>query len=316
MEKFKFIDLFCGLGGFRIAMQNIGGTCVYSCDNNIEVCKTYQQNFNVNPYADIKELKSNEIPNYDVLCAGFPCQPFSIAGKRMGFKDSRGTMFFEVARIIKDTKPKIAFLENVSGIVSHDSGKTISVIINTLNELGYVVKTNIMNAKDYGIPQNRNRWYCVAIRKDLYTEEFEFPEKCNLKYTLEDIIEPKKIDEYKSSDTAMKNIKKFLINFENNNKLKNNNYVIANEIRPSKCSLRNDGISPCLTAKMGTGGNNIPVVVRYERKLTEMECLRIMGFPENYKIRKNYMQSYKQIGNSVVVPVIQSIGNQFIKYIK
>ena len=315
MEKFRFIDLFCGLGGFRIAMQNLGGKCVYSCDNNIEVCRTYEQNFNYNPFADITELNSSDLPDYDVLCAGFPCQPFSIAGKRMGFKDTRGTLFFEVARIIKETKPKIAFLENVSGIVSHDSGNTIEVITNTLDELGYEVNTNIMNAKDYGIPQNRNRWYCVAIRRDLYNNKFEFPKKCKLKYTLEDIIEARNIKEYESSETAIKNIKKFLVDFENKESFNKDKYIIANEIRPSKCNLRNDGISPCLTAKMGTGGNNIPVVVNYKRKLTEKECLKIMGFPQDYKIRKNYMQSYKQIGNSVVVPIIQSIGNQFLSYL-
>jgi DNA (cytosine-5)-methyltransferase 1 len=250
------------------------------------------------------------------LCAGFPCQPFSIAGKRMGFNDSRGTMFFEVARIIKYTKPKVAFLENVSGIVSHDSGRTIKVITNTLNELGYVVNTKVMNAKDYGIPQNRNRWYCVAIRKDLYTKDFKFPDKKDLEYTLKDIIKKKSTDDYNSSPTAISNINKFITEFKNSTRYEDNgNYIIANEIRASKCNFRNDGISPCLTAKMGTGGNNIPVVVEYKRKLTEKECLRIMGFPETYKIKKNNMQSYKQIGNSVVVPVINDIAKKIVEYL-
>ena len=264
---------------------------------------------------DIKKVNKKKIPKYDVLCAGFPCQPFSIAGKRMGFNDSRGTMFFEVARIIKYTKPKIVFLENVAGIVSHDSGRTITVIINTLEELGYVVNTKVMNAKDYGIPQNRNRWYCVAIRKDTYNKPFKFPEKCELKYTLEDIIEPKKIKEYQSSPIAITNINKFLNNYKKSNRYMKGKYIIANEIRASKCNFRSDGISPCLTAKMGTGGNNIPVVVKYSRKLTEKECLKIMGFPETYKIKKNNMQSYKQIGNSVVVPLITEIGKNFMEYL-
>lgn len=316
MKKFKFIDLFCGLGGFRIAMENNGGQCVFSCDNNIDVCKVYENNFGDNPYGDITEVSEKGLPNYEVLCAGFPCQPFSIAGKRMGFNDSRGTMFFEVARILKHTKPKIAFLENVSGIVSHDSGRTIKVITNTLNELGYVVNTKVMNAKDYGIPQNRNRWYCVAIRKDLYTKDFKFPDKKDLKYTLKDIIKKKNIDDYSSSPTAMSNINKFLTVFKNSSRYEDKgNYIIANEIRASKCNFRNDGISPCLTAKMGTGGNNIPVVVEYKRKLTEKECLRIMGFPESYKIKKNNMQSYKQIGNSVVVPVIDDIAKKIVEYL-
>lgn len=315
MKKFKFIDLFCGLGGFRIAMEKNGGECVFSCDNNIEVCKVYEENFNEKSYGDITEVDEKLLPKYDVLCAGFPCQPFSIAGKRMGFNDSRGTMFFEVARITKYTKPKIIFLENVSGIVSHDSGKTITVIKNTLEELGYVVNTKVMNAKDYGIPQNRNRWYCVAIRKDIYNKPFEFPEKCDLKYTLEDIIEPKKTKEYESSLIALNNINKYVNDFKKSNRYQKAKYIIANEIRASKCNFRSDGISPCLTAKMGTGGNNIPVVVKYKRKLTEKECLKIMGFPEDYKIRKNSMQSYKQIGNSVVVPIITEIGKKFVEYL-
>lgn len=315
MKKFKFIDLFCGLGGFRIAMEKIGGKCVFSSDNNIEVCKVYEENFGDNPYSDITEVSEKDIPQFDVLCAGFPCQPFSIAGKRMGFNDSRGTMFFEVARIIKHNKPKIAFLENVSGIVSHDSGKTIKVITNTLEELGYVVNTKIMNAKDYGIPQNRNRWYCVAIRKDIYNKKFEFPEKCNLKYTLNDSIENKKISDYNSTEIAMNNIFKFIDNFKNSDRYYKNNFIIASEIRASKCNFRSDGISPCLTAKMGTGGNNIPVVVELKRKLTEKECLKIMGYPDEYKIKPNNMQSYKQIGNSVVVPLITEIAKKIEEYI-
>ena len=315
MKKFRFIDLFCGLGGFRIAMEKIGGKCIFSSDNNIEVCKVYEENFGDNPYSDITEVSENDIPQFDVLCAGFPCQPFSIAGKRMGFNDSRGTMFFEVARIIKHHKPKIAFLENVSGIVSHDSGRTIKVITNTLEELGYVVNTKVMNAKDYGIPQNRNRWYCVAIRKDIYNKKFEFPEKCDLKYTLNDIIENKKISDYNSTETAINNISKFIDNFKNSDRYNKNNFIIANEIRASKCNFRSDGISPCLTAKMGTGGNNIPVVVELKRKLTEKECLKIMGYPDDYKIRPNNMQSYKQIGNSVVVPLISEIAKKIEEYL-
>lgn len=316
MSEFKFIDLFCGLGGFRIAMQELGGKCVYSCDNNIDVCKTYESNFGENPYGDITEKAETDIPEYDVLCAGFPCQPFSIAGKRMGFSDSRGTMFFEVARILKYTKPKIAFLENVSGIVSHDSGRTLKVIKNTLEEIGYVVNYKVMNAKDYGIPQNRNRWYCVAIRKDIYNKEFKFPNKKSLKFTVDQIIDPKVKGGYDSTEIALANINKHIEKFKTSERFKKGSKnIIANEIRASKCNFRNDGISPCLTAKMGTGGNNIPVIVNYKRKLTEKECLKIMGFPETYKIKENNMQSYKQIGNSVVVPIIKDIGEKIIEYL-
>jgi DNA (cytosine-5)-methyltransferase 1 len=316
MKKFKFIDLFSGLGGFRIAMEGFGGKCVFSCDNNQDVCETYKLNFNDNSYGDITKILEDDIPDYDVLCAGFPCQPFSIAGKRMGFNDSRGTMFFEVARILKKSQPKIAFLENVSGIVSHDSGKTINVILNTLDELGYIANTRVMNAKDFGVPQNRNRWYCVAIRKDIYKKEFVFPNKKKLNYSLESIIKKDVPKGYESSKTAIENINKYIEIFKKSNRyLGDDKFIIASEIRASKCNFRNDGISPCLTAKMGTGGNNIPVVVKYKRKLTEKECLKIMGFPDNYIIKEKNMQSYKQIGNSVVVPVISQIGKNFISYL-
>lgn len=311
-EKFKFIDLFSGLGGFRIAMESLGGKCVLSSEIDKYAVETYFSNFNEMPIGDITKVNVAEIPDHDVLCAGFPCQPFSIGGLRKGFEDTRGTLFFDVARIIKEKKPKVVFLENVAGIVSHDSGNTLRVIINSLEELEYKVHYKVMNASDYGIPQNRNRWYCIAVRSDI-DFEYKFPEKVSLKYTLKDIIEYDISEKYNITDVAKSNIDKFIEEFKISNRYNQDEVLIANEVRKSRCNFRCDGISPCLTAKMGTGGNNVPIVTDQNRKLTEKECLRIMGFPSWYNIAQNKMQSYKQIGNSVVVPIIKMIGDNFVK---
>lgn len=311
-EKFKFIDLFSGIGGFRIAMESLGGKCVLSSEIDKHAVETYFSNFNEMPIGDITKINVAEIPDHDVLCAGFPCQPFSIGGLRKGFEDTRGTLFFDVARIIKEKKPKVVFLENVAGIVSHDSGNTLRVIINSLEELDYKVHYKVMNASDYGIPQNRNRWYCIAVRSDI-DFEYKFPEKVSLKYTLKDIIEYDISEKYNITDVAKNNIDKFIEEFKISNRYNQDEVLIANEVRKSRCNFRCDGISPCLTAKMGTGGNNVPIVTDQNRKLTEKECLRIMGFPSWYNIAQNKMQSYKQIGNSVVVPIIKMIGDNFIK---
>ena len=311
--KYKFIDLFSGLGGFRIAFEKEACKCVFSSDIDKSVREIYNLNFGEYPSGDISQITSNEIPDFDILCAGFPCQPFSIAGLRKGFEDSRGTLFFEVARILKEKKPKAFLLENVKGIVNHDNGNTLDVILNTLDELGYKADFRVMNALDYGIPQNRERWYCVGFLKDLNIDFSDvFPEKKDLLFKIEDIIN-KDIKGYEITAIAEKNINIHLPKYLEKNKIDDTNLVIANEIRPSKCSFRSNGTSPCLTAKMGTGGNNVPVIVNYKRKFTEKECLKLMGFPDDYQIKENNFQSYKQIGNSVVVPILSELAGNITK---
>ncbi len=318
----KFIDLFCGLGGFRIAFEKNGGECVFSSDIDKAARETYKNNFGEEPSGDITKIEAKDIPDFDVVCAGFPCQPFSLAGKRKGFEDTRGTLFFDVLRIIKEKNPKAFFLENVAGLTNHDGGKTIQVIMDNLDEAGYYATYKLLNAKEYGVPQNRNRWYCVGVRKDLVKNEEEFtsynfyPEKCDLKYTLNDIVKLNLDDDsYSSSEIAQKNIRKHLDD-KCKEMLSNNEILLANNVRPSRTFFAKTGVSPCLTAKMGTGGNNVPIVVNTMRKLTEQECLRIMGFPEWYKIRKNYSQSYKQVGNSVIVPILTEIATRMTNFLK
>ncbi len=308
-KNFKFIDLFSGLGGFRIALESLGGECVFSSDNDLNVSEVYKKNFGDDSFCDIKKVSSSDIPDHDILCAGFPCQPFSIAGKRLGFEDTRGTLFFDVARILGDKNPKAFILENVRGIANHDGGKTLEVILATLDELGYDTKHEILNAKDFNIPQSRVRWYCVGIRRDLNIgiNEYNFPEKEELTVDLSNVIENIDSSEYAITETCQANI-----DYHVSEKLIDvDEHTLAYEIRPSRCSFVTNGISNCLTAKMGTGGNNVPVVIQQNRKLTELECLRLMGFPEDYIIGKGY-QAYKQIGNSVVVPVIKRIAEGLV----
>ncbi len=314
-NNFKFIDLFCGLGGFRIALEKQNCNCVFSSDIDKAVAQVYENNFGDYPSGDITKIDSKDIPDFDILCGGFPCQSFSIAGKRLGFEDSRGTMFFEVARILKEKKPKAFILENVKGITNHDGGKTLKTILDILDDLDYTYVNKVINAKDVGIPQNRERWYCVGIRKDLNIKlnpDMIFPTEQTNFFSYDDIIDVNNIyKEYKISDICENNIQKHIDKV----KEKKSKYTLAYEIRPSRCQFKTDGISPCLTAKMGTGGNNVPVVVELNRKLTEKECLKLMGYPENYKIGKG-SQAYKQIGNSVVVPVLEQISKSLVNILK
>ncbi|HEX7413722.1 MAG TPA: DNA cytosine methyltransferase, partial [Bacteroidia bacterium] len=194
---FKFIDLFAGIGGFRLAMQNLGGKCVFTSEWDKEAQRTYKANFGEVPFGDItKEQVKNYIPNdFDVLCAGFPCQAFSIAGKRGGFNDTRGTLFFDVAEIIKRKKPKAIFLENVKGLRNHNGGRTLATILNVLrNDLGYYVpEPQIINAKNFGVPQQRERIYIVGFRKDLKITEFEYPEPSKKKVAFSQVKEKKTV---------------------------------------------------------------------------------------------------------------------------
>lgn len=316
-KKLKFIDLFCGLGGFRIALEKQNCKCVFSSDIDEAVAKVYETNYGEYPSGDITKIDAKDIPDFDILCGGFPCQSFSIAGKRLGFDDARGTMFFEVARILKEKKPKAFMLENVKGLTNHDGGKTLQTILDILDDLGYEVIYRVINSAEYGIPQSRERWYCVGIRKDLNVNIREkeneiFPTEQLLLYSLDDVIDnANEYKDYTISDIAKSNIEKYLFKVKD----KTSKYTLAYEIRPSRCQFKSNGISPCLTAKMGTGGNNVPVVVELNRKLTEKECLKLMGYPDDYKIGKG-SQAYKQIGNSVIVPILSSIAENLVRIIK
>ena len=185
LKGYKFIDLFAGLGGFRLALESLGATCVYSNEWDVEAQRVYYNNFGVIPEGDITKVDEKSIPDHDILCAGFPCQAFSISGKRLGFNDSRGTLFFDVARIVKEKKPKVVFMENVKNFATHDDGKTLSVVKATMEELGYYFYSAVLNSKDYGIPQKRERIYMVCLRKNI---DFSKPNTKEFFQTVLDIL--------------------------------------------------------------------------------------------------------------------------------
>ncbi|HUH25387.1 MAG TPA: DNA cytosine methyltransferase [Flavobacterium sp.] len=322
---FKFIDLFAGIGGFRLAMQNLGGKCVFTSEWDKDAKRTYKANFGERPFGDItKERTKAFIPDeFDLLCAGFPCQAFSIAGKRGGFEDTRGTLFFDVAEIIKRKQPKAIFLENVKGLRNHNGGKTLATILNVLrNDLGYFVpEPEIVNAKDFGVPQNRERIYIVGFRKDLGIKNFVYPQPINKKVTFADIKE-KQVPptKYFLSTQYLQT----LINHKARHESKGNGFGYA--------IIPDDGISNAIVVGgMGRERNlvldhritdftpttHIKGTVNREgiRKMTPREWARLQGFPDSYLIPVADASAYKQFGNSVAVPAIQATANVILKLI-
>ena len=262
-----FIDLFCGIGGFRIALERLGMECVFSSDIDKYARKTYQHNFGEEPSGDITQIKSEDIPDHDLMTAGFPCQPFSIAGYRKGFEDDRGQLFYQILRIAEDKKTPYLLLENVKGLINHNKGATFSEMVKALEQLGYTVQWEVLNTKDYGLPQNRERLFIIAS-KEPFEMEWPLPTGTD---TFEPLLE--------EADSDLSPIVLNHLDYHEANTIKEvNDLTIVTEVRPSRCSSRSDGITPCLTAKMGTGGNNVPILLKQRRKLTVNECLKLQGF--------------------------------------
>lgn len=323
--KFEFIDLFAGIGGFRLALQNLGGECVFTSEWDKEAKRTYKANFGETPFGDItKEETKQYIPDgFDILCAGFPCQAFSIAGKRGGFEDTRGTLFFDVAEIIKRKQPKAIFLENVKGLRNHNGGKTLATILNVLrNDLGYFVpEPKIVNAKDFGVPQNRERIYIVGFHPNTGIKEFTYPEPLNIKVTFGDIKE-KNVPPTKFflSTQYLQTLKDHKARHEG----KGNGFGYA--------IIPDEGISNAIV--VGGMGRERNLVLDYRitdftpttkikgevnregiRKMTPREWARLQGFPDNYIIPVADASAYKQFGNSVAVPAIQATAKEILKLI-
>jgi len=323
--KFNFIDLFAGIGGFRIAMQNLKGKCVFSSEWDDEAKKTYRVNFGEIPFGDItKEETKSYIPDdIDVLCAGFPCQAFSIAGKRGGFEDTRGTLFFEVAEIIKRKQPKAVFLENVKGLRNHDGGKTLSTILNVLrNDLGYFIpEPQIMNAKDFGVPQNRERIFIVGFHKKTKIKEFNYPKPLNKKVCFKDIKEK---DTVQTKYYLSKQYLNTLRNHKARHEKKGNGFGF--EIIPDNgiCNAivvggmgreRNLVIDNRITDFTPTTKIKGEVNREGIRKMTPREWARLQGFPDKFIIPVSDASAYKQFGNSVAIPAIQATAKVILKYI-
>ena len=313
---FTFIDLFAGIGGFRIPLQQLGGKCVFSSEFNYHAQRAYELNFGEVPFGDITRLDIDVVPKHDILCAGFPCQPFSISGKMKGFEDTRGTLIYHVFKIIEKHSPKVIFLENVKHLVYHDKKRTLSTIIQHLEELGYIVSKMVLNASDFGVPQNRERIIIIGHKKKKFDfsrikkkkkvvlkgfldkdNEFEYLEE---PYT---ILEDQKVQEsglifagYRNKTIRKAGVREGTEHLSRVHKQPNRIYST-------------EGVHPALPSQESSGRFWIWHDGQV-RKLTIEECYRIMGFPKKFKLLSNKAELYKQIGNSVAIPMIKGVSEE------
>lgn len=300
-KLFKSIDLFAGLGGIRLAFEKYGVENVFSSEWDKFACDMYENFFGDRPQGDITKVHEKDVPDHHILLAGFPCQAFSIMGDKKGFEESRGTLFFDIARILKEKKPLSFMLENVKNLKGHDGGKTYQTIYNILTDLGYDVHAKILNALNFGLPQKRERIIIVGFRKEL-NAQFEFPEKPVIKKkTLEDVLlDDDKVDpKYFASDMIKKKRKEkcketLRPTIWHENKSKNVSAL------PYSCALR-------------SGASHNYLLVNGERRLTPRECMRLQGFPDKYKIICSDAQARKMTGNSVPVAMIQAVAKNQVK---
>ena len=314
-KEFKTIDLFAGVGGIRIGFEKVGFKTVFSNDFEPKCKEMYDLNFKESKLIieDIRKIGIDDLPKFNFLLGGFPCQAFSIAGQRQGFEDEkgRGNLFFDIARIIKARKPDGFLLENVKNLKGHDNGKTFKVIEDALKNLGYHIKAKVLNSMKYGnVPQNRERIYIVGFKNKDYWNKFEFPEPIRLTKKIVDLLENNVSEKYYYNNKPLFVKLKSFVKKEG----------VVYQWRRQYVRENKNGVCPTLTANMGTGGHNVPIIKDNKgiRKLTPLECARIQGFPTDYKIPKNIADSalYKQFGNSVTVTVIESIAKQIIRAVE
>jgi len=323
-SKFTFVDLFAGIGGFRFALEEIYGECIFSSEIDGECAKTYAVNFGEYPRGDITKIEPKSVPDHDVLCGGFPCQPFSISGKMKGFEDTRGTLFFNILEIIREKQPKVVFLENVKHLKDHNGKKTLETIINHLEELGYQTEWHILNAKDFGLAQNRERLIIVGSKN----KRFDFSKLTKAKpKMIKDILEKEADFEYlRPEDYTIlpedkwKKQESGLIFCGHRNKS-----IRVNGTRPNTEHLSRvhkqpnriyfiDGTHPTIPSQE-TSGRFWIYDGKKVRKLTLNECFRLQGFPDDFKKISSIGSCYNQIGNAVAVPMIRELGKQIIEQI-
>jgi DNA (cytosine-5)-methyltransferase 1 len=307
LKDMKFIDLFAGIGGFRQALESYGAKCVFSSEKDKYAVETYEANYGEKPSGDITKIKNEEIPSHDILCGGFPCQPFSVSGKQKGFDDERGIHFFEIYRIAKYHKPKILFLENVSNLKKHNDSKTIEQMIQMLEEIGYIVNMKVLNASDYNVPQSRKRIYFVCFNKEkLPIYNFKYPKPILCTKYLKDILEDDSMTEsfrIIRDDIIFKDVE-----------------IPRCEAKPIRIGTINKGgqgdriyspLGHAITLSAEGGGSGAKtgayLINGHVRKLSPRECARVQGFPENFIIAEKTNQAYKQFGNSVALPVLKYI---------
>ena len=302
-----FIDLFAGIGGLRLGFEKLGAKCIFSSENDKHAQITYETNFKEKPAGDIYNIKALDIPSHDVLLAGFPCQPFSIAGYRKGFEDERGSLFFQILRILRKCRPKAFLLENVKGLVNLHKGQVFRDMIELLQKNGYNVYPKVLNTMEYGnIPQTRERIYIAGVQQSL-SRHFNFPTPVKLTKSIHDILSKEKQDDYFYYDRfpVYKILKKEITKKDTIYQWRRN-YVRENKSK----------VCPTLTANTGTGGHNVPLILdNYGiRKLTPRECAGFQGFPNSFILPKSISRChlYKQIGNSVSIPVVERIAENML----
>lgn len=315
-SQFTFIDLFAGIGGMRLAYENVGGRCVYSNEWNKYSQQTYYANFGEQPEGDITKVDAKTIPDHDILVAGFPCQPFSIAGvskkisfgRKTGFEDkTQGTLFFDVCRILKEKRPKAFMLENVKNLKSHDKGRTFKTILESLDELKYKVFFAVLDGQNF-VPQHRERIIIVGFDMERYGDDIEFDfdiTPVNPKPVMRDILEKKVDDKYTLSD----NLWTYLQNYAAKHRTAGNGFGYG--IAPL------DGVSRTISARYHKDGSEILIAQKGKnpRRLTPRECARLQGFPESFVIPVSDTQAYRQFGNSVVVPLIENVAKLIVEKI-
>jgi len=311
IELKTFIDLFAGIGGFRLAMEAFRLKCVFSSEWDKHARKTYRENFGETPAGDITKIDAENIPPHDVLCAGFPCQAFSISGKRKGFNDARGTLFYDIARIAESRKPKILILENVKNFERHDNGKTLRIFLRILDELDYHVFYDVLNASHYGLPTSRERIYFVCFKKSLGARSFHFPAPTFEKIYLSDMLEygPN------AEELVIKRKDIKIIKRDAGPSMRPVQIGTINKGGQGERRYSANGHAITLSAYGGgiaakTGAYMINGKIR---RLTPRECARLMGFPDSFKIAKSRSQAYKQFGNSVPVKVLVEIMKEIFK---
>jgi DNA (cytosine-5)-methyltransferase 1 len=308
INTYRFIDLFAGVGGIRLGFEKVfkeHGSFVFSSEIDKFAKITYAANYGHLPSDDITQIKPEEIPPFDVLLAGFPCQPFSNAGLKKGFDDTRGTLFFDIARIAKHHKPQVVFLENVKGFKNHDKGNTFKVVKETLKKLGYKVYAEVLNARDFGLPQNRERIYIIGFLD--HSINFEFPKPLNRRVKVGDILDKRVDEKYTISDKLWAGHQRR----KKEHKAKGNGF--------GYCMFNKDSnYTSTISARYYKDGSEILIEQKDKnpRKLSPREAGRLQGFPDDFKIIVSDVQAYKQFGNSVAIPVIEAIATKIYTLLK
>ena len=323
MTKYKFIDLCCGIGGFRIPFEKNGFKCVFSSDIDKSCREVYEKNFKEKTFGDLTKIDPETIPDFDVLIAGFPCQPFSISGHHKGFEDTRGTLFFDICRIIDKKNPKVVVLENVKHFIHHDKKRTLRTVIKTLEKLNYNVTFQVLNATDFGLPQNRERIFIIGSKKGFFN--FSLLKRKKAK-NLESFLDSEEQHQYLKKNEYTLLEKKFIkrqesglifVGYRNKN-------IFKNGIRPNTLHLNRvhrqpnriystKGYHPTLPSQESAGRFFIfDEDIKKVRKLSINECYKIMGFPKNFIKHKKNGTQYKQLGNSVAINVVEAISKEIL----